>query len=88
MHTVTVLVNTFYEFRLPTTITPRYISQFDQSKIVFEKVRGQRVEGCCYWSMKLKIKSSKGLKHIFSKTHEINPNFKIVGNGIWEVSVT
>ena len=26
---VTVLVNTFFEFRLPTTITPRYVSQFD-----------------------------------------------------------
>ena len=38
--------------------------------------------------MKLRIKSSKRLKTVFSKTHEVNPSFKEVNNNTWEVDIT
>ena len=35
IHTVSVVLNTFYEFRLTTAITPRYVSALNPSNLVF-----------------------------------------------------
>lgn len=37
IHTVSVVLNSFYEFRLNTTITPRYVSKLEPSKVVFRE---------------------------------------------------
>lgn len=34
VHAVSVLVNTFYEFRLPTSVTPRYVGKIDAGKLI------------------------------------------------------
>ena len=73
IHEVSLVLNTFYEFRLPTTITPRYISRRDY-KYVHESfgANAASYRGICYWNINIKIRSSRKLKTIFSKTHAID----------------
>ncbi len=73
IHTVSVVNNTFYQFTLPTTITPRYVSNLSPEKVRWEgsETYKNKMEGICNWFLKIKIKSSKKLIKFFSKNYKI-----------------
>ena len=72
VHTVAVAYNTFYEFRLSTTITPRYVSRAAvENQVQFVNDKAKNVSGKCVWFLNIKIKSRRLLKKFFSTTHKI-----------------
>lgn len=74
IHPVSVVLNTYYEFKLTTSITPRYMSSLEPRQIVFHPKFDKSMDGMCSWFSRIKIKSSRKIKSFFSKTHQINPS--------------
>ena len=76
IHPVSVVLNNFYEFKLTTSITPRYVSKLEPRQIVFRPTFDKHMEGVCSWFLSIKIKSSRKINSLFSKTHKISHDTK------------
>jgi len=75
-HEVNISYNTFYEFRLSPTMTPRYVSNLPAENISFNKFNsGKPIKGC-QWNMRILVKSMRKLQSFFSPSHSIGPNAK------------
>jgi uncharacterized protein YegL len=92
VHTVSCVLNTFYEFRLPITITPRYrlgrlenrmMQDYDEEER--RKHKQHSIAGDVAWKLRLRIKSSNKLTHYFSRTHTIKLGAKEVAKDTWEI---
>ena len=71
---VSLVYNTFYEFRLQTSMTPRYGARLNPNEIVFEQPNYKTksiMPAKCTWGIKLRIKSSKKIAKAESLTHQI-----------------
>jgi hypothetical protein len=71
VHTVSVAYNNFYQFRLSSTITPRYVSSLDHHQLHWGSNKGVQIQGVCTWHLRIKIKSSRALMKFFSNTHKL-----------------
>lgn len=83
VHTVSIVMNTFYEFRLNTTITPRYVSKLEPQKLIYEEKFDRSVEGSCSWHLRIRLRSSRPVKKVFSRTHKVNASPKQLAQDTW-----
>jgi len=85
---VNISYNTFYEFRLSPTMTPRYVSNLPAQDVSFNKFNsGKAIKGC-QWNVRILIKSMRKLLNFFSKSHSIDPNAKKIDQFTSEIVIT
>lgn len=78
LHLNSLLCNTFYQYKLTTTMTPRYASRSNPQELAFGSFpNSQQMEGRCFWNVNVNIRSSKKILKVFSESHKI----RIVAKG-------
>jgi hypothetical protein len=77
VHEVNISYNTFYEFRLSPTMTPRYLCNLPAEDVSFNKFNsGKAIKGGCQWNIRILVTSMRKLTSFFSASHKIDPNPK------------
>jgi len=72
IHANSLVNNTFYQFRLASTMTPRYARGLQLPQLLFSSFGNSKtMEGRCSWSVNVTIRSSRNIIKVESNTHKL-----------------